>query len=197
MNIVSKLKPREWRELNPLWWSLVSWALTIGCYGLGEVMLRSFDWGGLAPKIILSCLVGVAAIAPFVSLLIFVLAYKRNAQTLRRIVCMYLALVLLCANLNFLVMLHFGRDGSAPFHGIQTVWDEYTIGRPTPIIFENVFLSVIDCIHFSIATLSTVGYGDIYPTAWYAKLVVDIEILMGLGINILTIGRYFSRGEEQ
>lgn len=91
-------------------------------------------------------------------------------------------------------MLHFGQGDAPPFHGIHSIWGEQTAGRPTPIIFENAFLSVIDCLHFSVITLSTVGYGDIYPTAWYSKLIVDIEILLGLGINILTIGRYFSCG---
>ncbi|HEY0426400.1 MAG TPA: potassium channel family protein [Pyrinomonadaceae bacterium] len=197
MSIVSKLKTLNWRESNPLWWSLISWTLTVGGYGTGEILIRLFGWGGLAPEIILPCLVGVAALAPFAALLTLVSGYKRNAQTLKRIVCMYLALVLICANLNFLLMLHFSRGGSPPFHGIHSVWGEYAAGRPLPFSFENAFQSIIDCLHFSVMTLSTVGYGDIYPTAWYSKLIVDLEILMGLGINILTIGRYFSRGEEQ
>ena len=197
MSAVSKLKWHKWRELNPLWWSLGSWTLTIGGYGSGEIMIRSFGWGGLVSQYALFCLVGVAVIAPFLALLILAAAYKRNAQTLPRIVGMYLALVLLCANINFLLMLHFSQNGTPPFHGIHPVLGEQTVGRPPPIGFENGFLSLIDCLHFSVMTLSTVGYGDIYPTAWYSKIIVDVEILIGLGINILTIGRYFSRRGEK
>jgi hypothetical protein len=45
MNIMSKIKLRSLRELNPLWWGLIGWALTIGGYGLGEIMIRSFGVG--------------------------------------------------------------------------------------------------------------------------------------------------------
>ena len=197
MSFASKIKAGNWRELNPLWWSLISWMLTIGSYSLGEILIRTLGWGGLMPEIMLLCLVSLAAIAPFLALLTLVLSYKRNAQTLNRIICMFLALVLTCANLNFLLMLHFGRSGIPPFHGIQSVWGESAAGRPLPFSFGNAFQSVVDCLHFSVMTLSTVGYGDIYPTAWYSKLIVDVEILLGLGINILTIGRYFSRGGEE
>jgi hypothetical protein len=198
MNVVSKLKTNNWRKLNPLWWALISWTFTIGGYSLVEIVIRLFGWGGLMPEILLLSVVIVAAVAPFLALLILVSAYKRNAQTLGRIICMFLALVLLCANLNFLVMLHFGRDGVAsPFHGIHSVWGEQAVGRPIPFSFENAFLSVVDCLHFSIMTLSTVGYGDIYPTAWYSKVIVDIEILLGLGINILTLGRHFALGGKE
>ena len=198
MSVNSKLEWQNWRELNPLWWSLLSWTLTVAGYGTGEIMIRFFGWGGLATEYALLCLVGVAVVAPFLALLILAFTYKRNAQTLPRIVGMYLALVLLCANINFLLMLHFSLSGSPPFHGIHSVWGEQSApGRPMPISFENGFLSLIDCLHFSVATLSTVGYGDIYPTAWYSKIVVDVEILIGLGINVLTIGRYFSRGGEK
>jgi hypothetical protein len=112
---------------------------------------------------------------------------------------MFLALVLLCANINFLLMLHFGRNAveTVPFHGVHSAWGEHVDGRPVPLDFNNFFLSAVDCLHFSVMTLSTVGYGDIYPTAWYSKLIVDLEILLGLGISILTIGWYFSRGENK
>jgi hypothetical protein len=36
---------------------------------------------------------------------------------------LYIALILLCANINFIVMLHFGHSAQElPFHGIQPVW---------------------------------------------------------------------------
>ena len=42
-------------------------------------------------------------------------------------------------------------------------------------------------------TIATVGYGDMRPVTWYAKLTVDLEVLAGLGIVVVGIGRYFSR----
>ena len=52
MNIVSKIRARNPGELNPLWWALIGWALTIGGYGLGEIMIRSFAVGMRAFKAI-------------------------------------------------------------------------------------------------------------------------------------------------
>jgi hypothetical protein len=69
-------------------------------------------------------------------------------------------------------------------------------GRPTPFIWGNAFLSFIDCLHFSFATLSS-GASAIYPTNRLSKIVVDIERLMGLGITVLAVGRYFSRGGDK
>jgi len=70
---------------------------------------------------------------------------------------------------------------------------EGIVGQPHALHWNNFFSAIVDCLHFSVVTLSTVGYGDIYPTALYSKLIVDIEILMGLGITVLTVGRHFSR----
>ncbi|HEX8652861.1 MAG TPA: potassium channel family protein [Pyrinomonadaceae bacterium] len=58
--------------------------------------------------------------------------------------------------------------------------------RPLPSLQrQNLFLSIIDCLHFTVTTLSTVGYVDVYPTTWYSKLAVDMEILPGPGITVL------------
>jgi hypothetical protein len=36
---------------------------------------------------------------------------------------------------------------------------------------RNVLLVFADCLHLSIMTFTTVGYGNIAPTAWYARLI--------------------------
>lgn len=36
-----------------------------------------------------------------------------------------------------------------------------------------------DCFHLSIITITTVGYGNIAPNTWYAKLATDVEALTG------------------
>jgi len=35
-----------------------------------------------------------------------------------------------------------------------------------------------------------------YATAWYSKLLTDTEVLLGLGVSIVAIGRYFSSGTK-
>jgi hypothetical protein len=145
--------------------------------------------------VVIACLVIMAGLAPFAAFVMLAVSYKRNSRSLGRIVCLFIALLLLCANINFILMLHFGRGGSPPFHGIRPAWGELLAGQRS-FHWNNAFLSIVDCLHFSVATLSTVGFGDMYPTTWYSKLAVDVEILMGLGLTVLTVGRYFSHDGE-
>jgi hypothetical protein len=180
--------------MNPLWWPLGAWLITLGGFSLGETMIRAFGWGGVMP-VLIAALVITAGIAPFSAFVMLAISYRRNSRTLSRIVCLFIALLLLCANINFLLMLHFGRGGAPPFHGIHPAWGELFAGQRS-FHWDSAFLSIVDCVHFSIATLSTVGFGDMYPTTWYSKLAVDVEILMGLGLTILTVGRHFSRGGD-
>ncbi len=58
----------------------------------------------------------------------------------------------------------------------------YNGGQPTHIMFDYKNSSgseLIDFIYFSVITLSTVGYGDITPIHWVAKLLCISEILIG------------------
>ena len=190
------MRIRGWVEANPLHWPLASWALTFGGFGAGELLIRQFGWGGVMP-VVLPGLVFPAALAPFVAMAALALSYCRNAQSLGRIVSLYVALILLCANINFILVLHFGQNPDAlPFHGMQPVWEQAGGGRPPPFLWGNALRAAVDCLHFSVVTLSTVGYGDVNPIRWYSKLAVDAQILMGLGVTVLTVGRYFARGGE-
>jgi voltage-gated potassium channel len=47
-------------------------------------------------------------------------------------------------------------------------------------------LSFFDAFYFTIATISTVGYGDIYPTSTASKIFCIVLIIIGLGL-FLTI----------
>lgn len=55
----------------------------------------------------------------------------------------------------------------------------------------------LDCFHFSVVTMTTVGYGDIVPTAWYSKLAADLQVLLSMVILILALqmvlGDWFGR----
>jgi len=42
----------------------------------------------------------------------------------------------------------------------------------------------IDCLYFSVITLTTIGYGDIAPITTPGKLFTIIYIMFGLGIII-------------
>jgi hypothetical protein len=57
---------------------------------------------------------------------------------------------------------------------------------------ERGWLVYGDCLHFSIITIATVGYGDISPNQWYSKWASDIEVLSGVAIFGLAIALLFA-----
>lgn len=61
----------------------------------------------------------------------------------------------------------------------------YYIENPAqPEVFSNVLVSM----WWSVATLTTVGYGDIYPITPMGKLVSGIISLLGIGVVALPTG---------
>jgi inward rectifier potassium channel len=53
--------------------------------------------------------------------------------------------------------------------------------------------SFADAFFFSIETLATVGYGEMYPATPYARVVAAIEIVCGLGFTAILTGLTFVR----
>jgi hypothetical protein len=53
------------------------------------------------------------------------------------------------------------------------------------------------CLHFSLVTMATVGFGDMTPHTWYARLIVDFQILVGLFVVIISVGKYFGLHQRQ
>lgn len=47
------------------------------------------------------------------------------------------------------------------------------------IFKDNMILSAIDSVYFSITTFTTTGYGDIYPISNIAKMFVASEMILG------------------
>jgi hypothetical protein len=50
----------------------------------------------------------------------------------------------------------------------------------------------IDCIYFSIITLTTVGYGDFSPQTVYGKIFTIFYIIVGIGIILSFINTVYS-----
>jgi hypothetical protein len=100
-------------------------------------------------------------------------------------------LILLFSNIYFLLILFFD-NGAIPFEGIHPIWHWLGGLEGRRLYLKDVFISFIDCFHYSCVTITTLGYGDMHATKWYSKLVTDFQVLLGLGIVIVSIGRYFS-----
>ncbi|MEA3312373.1 MAG: pentapeptide repeat-containing protein [candidate division WOR-3 bacterium] len=55
---------------------------------------------------------------------------------------------------------------------------------------------LLNCLYFSLVTFVTLGFGDIWPDAWVAKILVGAEVVLGyvfLGIIVVLIARKFGR----
>ena len=52
---------------------------------------------------------------------------------------------------------------------------------------------LLKCFFFSVHTVATVGYGNIYPNSIYVNFVVIVEIALGILVFALTSGMVFAR----
>lgn len=57
--------------------------------------------------------------------------------------------------------------------------------------------ALLQCIHFSVVTMATVGYGDVHPNQWYSRLAVDMQILMGQILIVVALGCVLGRWWER
>ena len=56
----------------------------------------------------------------------------------------------------------------------------FKLSRSYSYVFkDNMILSAIDSVYFSITTFTTTGYGDIYPISHSAKMFVASEMIFG------------------
>jgi inward rectifier potassium channel len=53
--------------------------------------------------------------------------------------------------------------------------------------------SFADAFFFSVQTMATIGYGQMYPQTLYANLLVTLEVLLGMTILALATGLIFAR----
>ena len=60
-----------------------------------------------------------------------------------------------------------------------------TVGTTFYSLVEN--WSFVDSLYFSVATIATVGYGDLHPTSDYSKVFTIIYIFIGAGFGLYVL----------
>ncbi len=127
--------------------------------------------------------VGIMVAMQFLQLLfIFVIGVKVSKQVLHRTVSSWLLIQLYVSALFF-------------YMGLYTVLE-----RALPLSFKGVFdgpddsvdheIVTIRFLYFSSAVMSTCGFGDIVPNAWYADLLVTTQMFL----SVLFTAIIFSKG---
>ncbi len=87
-----------------------------------------------------------------------------------------------------LLYMIIGIESSSGIIGIKTLQDNFSI--------KELLWNIIYCIHFSLVTFSTVGYGNLLPCNITGVILSSIEILIGIimvGILTSTLVRKMTR----
>lgn len=61
---------------------------------------------------------------------------------------------------------------------------------------EERLPSLLQCLHFSVVTMATVGYGDVNPHKWYSQFAVDMQIIIGQILVVFALGCVLGRWWE-
>ncbi|MDE6682631.1 MAG: potassium channel family protein, partial [Muribaculaceae bacterium] len=62
-----------------------------------------------------------------------------------------------------------------------------------PSTGQETFATFFDAVYWSVVTLTTVGYGDIYPTTILGKIISICSMVFGIGI-IATVSSVITAG---
>ena len=80
---------------------------------------------------------------------------------------------------------------------LRDLADRYAAGTHFLFAGEPRDLNFIECLYFSVITLSTVGYGDLVPLSPAVRLIVGAEIICGVLLLLFGFSEIISYTREQ
>ena len=114
---------------------------------------------------------------------------ERDASPVIRIAQMLLTTVFAFAIVYYYLQLF---TGDKAFEGMSLIGYKkrsYGLeGFMDKLLFIPPFETIVDCFYYSVVTISTVGYGDIHPKYWLAKLLTSSEVIAGFVLIVLSLG---------
>jgi hypothetical protein len=105
---------------------------------------------------------------------------------------------LVATTVFFFAVIHYYillfTDGVAYYN--LTLPEQHFRGPLDRLIFPPPIKTVLDCIYFSTVTMATVGYGDIYPISFPAKVATIGEIFFSFGLIVVVLGWVIGHAED-
>lgn len=175
-------------KIPPILLITLSWTLT-----LLFSAIATQDWMNDQIGIPLLFLTLFLFILFFTSSIYYATNFKIDKFYLLKIIQLFIILALAFANIYYILILI--ADPNKIYDGIHPLWKWLEGIHGRRLYWENIWKTAIDCIYFSFSTITTSAYGDIKPMVWYTKLLSNLEVLLGLGLISIGIGRYFSSYE--
>ena len=122
--------------------------------------------------------------------LIRILLVILNEETsLSSIVLVYFEFLLFFAFMYFLTVSQTDGDAISGLHPVKSIYEAghlYEYGGWQA--WHDLVLRFWDCFHFSVVTQTTLGYGDMLPKTVAAKVLVEMQVLIGLYLIVVSIG---------
>jgi hypothetical protein len=95
-----------------------------------------------------------------------------------------------------LITMIFGQ-----LYGIALVWNPGALHLTVPLVQMTPQARGGEVLYFSIATMSTVGYGDVLPTSEFTRMLAAVEAVFGqfyvAVIVAVFVGRYAAQAQDE
>jgi Ion channel len=149
---------------------------------------------------------------PILIVIANIISFQTTLSSLKKLASLYLQVILM-----FGVIYYFGTASSvaneyrnfspapskiqsskAAISGVDTDWVKLAIDGHSSKqeILTEALISFQDCIHFSLITSTTVGYGDLVPKSPVAKLLVDLQVLVSCFLLAFGVGSFFNSDKK-
>ena len=151
------------------------------------------SWGRIAfvvYPITLYALVDLLAILPSIPPLTFALALPLRWRRLLRLSRLFLALKLVRYSKNLEIFVPILKKNRKALLAVCYLSLEYIL-MSSLIVFcvePESFNTFFDAIYWAVVTLTTVGYGDIYPVTTVGRIISMISSFVGIAIIALPTG---------
>lgn len=164
-------------------------ALTAFLGALYTPLLREIE-SSFFLKLTAVSLFGAVYLGSLSVILFRVFTFNRYTQSINGLLLLYFEMLFVFSSIYLWLYL---IGGSAQISGFAELSRELLVRDDIDshhLYRSQMWKIIIDSFHFSVVTGTTLGYGDMVPKHPVAKLLVDVQVLLTVGIVVIGYGRY-------